>query len=347
MASRKQSSTVEVEKEERQVKKVKKDKKEEEEKNEENKTIAFDKEKDRQDLISRYASSIQKNADSEEVIEAVDEYYKAMKVKKHLKDFDATQASFGGPIDDIWHLHVLNTLSYRKFCGNKFIHHDPNGGNDPLARQTRYATFLDTYKKLFDVEAPTKFFTPLPSLIEVNAKEEMAKVEDKKEEEDIRGLSINIQSAMTARFQIKILPETSIKRVKEIIEKKRGYESSHQRLIFAGKELKDDQTCASIQLEEGHTLSCCLNALENVEKYDSSCKTILYQQMDSSLSSLQVLPSTTVSRMKELIERKSGIPVDQQRLVFAGKQLQDSETFASTRMHEECTIHVALSVHGC
>jgi hypothetical protein len=335
MASGKRSSAVDVEKEEKEAKKGKKDEEE-----------AFE---DRQDLISRYASSVNKDVDCEDVVQAVDEYYKAMKVKKHLKDFDATKASFGGPIDDIWRLHILNTSSYQSICGSRLINHDPNGGKVSCVRYKRYALFLDTYKKLYGIEAPTRFFTPLPPIQEIDddENEPEIKVEDKKEENDPQSFSIKIQSVMVERFEIKILPATSIKRVKEIIEKKKGYESNHQRLIFAGKELTNIQTSTSLGLEQGHTLSLCLNALDNVEKYNPSCNTILFRPMSNALLSLAVLPSTNALRMKELVEREFGIPANQQKLLFAGRNLSDSDTFASSSMYRECIIDIVLGLQGC
>jgi hypothetical protein len=61
---------------------------------------------------------------------------------------------------------------------------------------------------------------------------------------------------------------------------------------------------------------------------------------------VQAHSSETIDMLKIQIQDAEGLPVGLQRIVFAGKQLEDTQTLADCNIQEESVVHVILRLRG-
>eukprot|EP01033_Poteriospumella_lacustris_P021788 gene21788-16252_t len=61
---------------------------------------------------------------------------------------------------------------------------------------------------------------------------------------------------------------------------------------------------------------------------------------------LMVDPFADVTVLKGMIRDREGMPVDQLRLIYAGRQLEDGRSLIDQGVHNEATLHLVLRLRG-
>lgn len=152
------------------------------------------------------------------------------------------------------------------------------------------------------------------------------------------GKKISVTSGKTLTLEVQ--SSDTVAKVKAKIYEKERLPLEHLRLLFAGKQLRDDKTLGYYKIEEQSILHWYFSSGEKIQIF---VKTL--DEVGLSLS-LEVEQSDTIETIKEKIhEQKNSLAPNQIRLFFDAKQLESGKTLNDYGIKEGSSLYVLLSAN--
>eukprot|EP00347_Sterkiella_histriomuscorum_P006632 403352030 len=152
------------------------------------------------------------------------------------------------------------------------------------------------------------------------------------------GVQIFVRTLTGKTITIEVELDDTIECIRAKIQDKPGMPPDHIRLVFGGKKLQDGKILSDYGLQKESTIHMVLRLRGGMQ--------IFVKALTGRTITLEVEQDESIESIRAKLQDKEGIPPDQLRLIFGGKELLVGKTLKDYGIQKESTIFTVLRLRG-
>ncbi|XP_030274262.1 polyubiquitin-like [Sparus aurata] len=155
-------------------------------------------------------------------------------------------------------------------------------------------------------------------------------------------MDITITMLGGASHHLTVNPQDTVSSLKRLIQSQLGVSVQEQKLVFVNgekKTLSDDSKPVSwYGLHSGSQVSLLITKPPPIQ--------VFLTNLQGKKSTYDIKPDETVRNFKQRVQKREGVPVEQQRLIYQSRELTDDKTLSYYNVEALGTINMTSRLRG-